>query len=68
MIDLNFSLAIVAITCIVSLRAFKDQTLLRKWIFYPYRVKHNKEYWRFLTSGFLHGGLAHLAINMFVLW
>lgn len=26
------------------------------------------EFWRIFTSGFLHGGLFHLAINMYVLW
>ncbi len=26
------------------------------------------EWWRLLTSGFLHGGLIHLALNMFVLF
>ena len=26
------------------------------------------EWWRIVTSGFLHAGLAHLAMNMFVLW
>src|SRR5690625_6277665 len=24
--------------------------------------------WTFLTSGFLHGGLLHLALNMYALW
>ncbi|MCS6711782.1 rhomboid family intramembrane serine protease [Brachybacterium sp. EF45031] len=24
--------------------------------------------WTFVTSGFLHGGLAHIALNMFALW
>ena len=26
------------------------------------------EWWRLLTSGFLHGGLIHLAFNMYILW
>jgi len=26
------------------------------------------EYWRLLTGGFLHGGIFHLAMNMFALW
>lgn len=26
------------------------------------------EYWRIITGGFLHAGLFHLAVNMFVLW
>ena len=26
------------------------------------------EPWRFLTSGFLHGGILHIALNMYALW
>lgn len=26
------------------------------------------EWWRLITSGFLHGGIAHLAMNMIALW
>jgi rhomboid protease GluP len=28
----------------------------------------NHEWWRLITCGFLHGGLIHLGLNMFVLW
>ena len=28
----------------------------------------NQSYWMFLTYGFLHGGVLHLAINMVTLW
>ncbi|MEL7545549.1 MAG: rhomboid family intramembrane serine protease [Pseudomonadota bacterium] len=30
-------------------------------------VRENREYHRLLTSGFLHGGFIHLAVNMYVL-
>jgi len=26
------------------------------------------EYWRLVTSGFLHGGIFHIALNMYLLW
>jgi len=32
----------------------------------PYRVHHYKEYYRMLSSGFLHGSWLHLLINLFV--
>jgi len=34
----------------------------------PYKVVHDKEYYRILTHGFIHSGGMHLAINLFVLW
>lgn len=35
---------------------------------YPYAVKRNNEWWRFITSGFLHADFMHLFFNMFVLY
>jgi rhomboid protease GluP len=26
------------------------------------------EYWRLFTAGFLHGGIIHIALNMWCLW
>jgi membrane associated rhomboid family serine protease len=34
----------------------------------PVAVLHDGEWWRILTSAFLHGGLLHIAVNMFSLW
>ncbi|MFD8492448.1 rhomboid family intramembrane serine protease [Amycolatopsis sp. NPDC059657] len=31
-------------------------------------VAHEGEYWRLFTSGFLHDGLLHIAVNMLSLW
>jgi membrane associated rhomboid family serine protease len=31
-------------------------------------ISHQHEYWRILTSGFLHDGLPHILINMLSLW
>lgn len=41
---------------------------MRKWIFNPYLTYHHKQYYRFLTSGFIHKDYLHLIFNMFVFW
>jgi membrane associated rhomboid family serine protease len=59
---------IILITCIVSYFCFNNQNLFNKLSHHPYSEKRFKEYYRFITSGFVHGDWAHLGINMFVLW
>lgn len=39
-----------------------------KLIFHPVTIRKDKQWHRFLTSGFIHADGMHLAINMFVLW
>jgi membrane associated rhomboid family serine protease len=41
---------------------------MSKGLHVPYRVFHRQEWYRMLTSGFLHAGWLHLGINMFVFW
>lgn len=35
---------------------------------YSPRIEQNHEYWRFLTAGFVHFGIWHLMMNLWVLW
>ncbi|GAA2519462.1 hypothetical protein GCM10010407_06330 [Rarobacter incanus] len=37
-----------------------------RWMFAP--VVGDIEPWRFITAGFMHGGILHLAMNMIALW
>jgi membrane associated rhomboid family serine protease len=59
---------IIAITVFISYSAFNNMDLFMKLRHYPYAESRHKEYYRWLTSGFIHGDYAHLGINMFVLW
>lgn len=62
------TLIIIVITVLISLRAFKDAEMKYKWVFYPYKVNHNKEYYRIISHVFIHGDTMHLLFNMFVLY
>ncbi len=66
--ELSVTLIIVIISGIVSYKAFNDPNLLHKLKHDPYREAHHKEYYRFITSGFVHGSWVHLIINMYVLY
>ena len=66
------TIAILIITLTISILAFPREgymtPLMDKLIFSPYRVHHNREYWRLITSGFIHANIWHLIINLFVLY
>ncbi|RLD46405.1 MAG: rhomboid family intramembrane serine protease [Bacteroidetes bacterium] len=59
---------IIAITSLISIIAFKDRGLFHKLLFSPYIIRRNKQFYRFVTYGFLHGDYMHLFVNMFVLF
>jgi membrane associated rhomboid family serine protease len=61
-------LPIIVITACISIYAMKRPGVLNKLMLSPYKVVHDKEYYRILTHGFIHSGGMHLAINLFVLW
>lgn len=39
-----------------------------KMILNPYKVRKKNEYYRFVTSGFVHADYSHLIFNMLTLW
>jgi membrane associated rhomboid family serine protease len=62
------TLIIIAITCVVSLRALSDRQFLQKLWFEPFVVNVRREWHRFFTQGFVHASQMHLFVNMFVLF
>ncbi len=62
------TLLIVAVTAIVSLRAFQDPRLRDKLIFSPYPILAGREYYRLVSSALIHLDGRHLLFNMLSLY
>jgi membrane associated rhomboid family serine protease len=59
---------IIAVSIILSFFSFQNPMLFHQLKHWPYAEKRQNEYYRLLTSGFIHGSWMHLLINMFVLF
>ncbi len=62
---ISITLIIVVITVIISIIGFKNSQVIDSLIFYPPAVSQNKQYYRFITCGFIHADWIHLLFNMF---
>jgi membrane associated rhomboid family serine protease len=67
--DTPFTLFLLLINILVSGYAlYQDKSLIGKLSFKPREILQNKEWYRMITGGFVHGGLGHLAFNMITLY
>ncbi|MBI5857477.1 MAG: rhomboid family intramembrane serine protease [Sphingobacteriales bacterium] len=62
------TIALIAANVIISLVAMNNQDVLSKTIMWPYGVKKYNQFYRFITSGFIHADYMHLFFNMFTLF
>jgi len=60
----SITIIIVVVTVIVSILGFKSEQVIDNLIFYPPAVTEKKQYYRFITCGFIHADIGHLAFNM----
>lgn len=66
--DYPVTIMLIAANVIFSLIGFSNRTLMDKTILWPYYVKRKNEWYRMITSGFLHADFVHLFFNMFTLY
>ena len=59
------TILIIIVNVIVSVYAFQKPNLIHQFSFNPYQIRTHNQYYRFVTSGFLHGDWYHLLFNMF---
>lgn len=65
---MTITIIIIAVTVIISLAAFNNADLVNKLILWPRYMDSPQEYYRLLTSGFIHADWNHLIFNMFSLY
>ena len=66
--DYPVTILLIAANVVYSVIGFSNHTLVSKTIMWPYQVKWEKQYYRMITSGFLHADWMHLFFNMFTLY
>lgn len=59
---------IIALNVIVSYQGFNNRVFFEKYMLRVGSVLNGKEYFRTITSGFLHADWSHLLFNMFTLY
>ena len=59
---------LVGLNIIISFIAFQNKNITNNLLFHPVSIRERKEYYRFLTSGFIHADIMHLAFNMIALF
>lgn len=67
-LDSPITILLIAINAIVSFIGFSNADFVNKAIMWPYKVKRQQQYYRMITSGFLHADWMHLIFNMFTLY
>lgn len=56
---------LIAANVIFSVIGFSNDSFISKTILWPYGIKRQKQFGRFITSGFIHADWMHLFFNMF---
>ena len=65
---MSLVLIILITTIAISWQAFQNSQLKERFLFIPYTVKRDQEYYRLFSHLFIHSDVTHLAFNMFSLY
>jgi membrane associated rhomboid family serine protease len=68
MYPVAFTVTLVIVTALLSIPAFNDARLKDRLILWPAKMHKPEEYYRLLSSGFIHADWMHLIFNMFTLF
>ncbi|MDR9415896.1 MAG: rhomboid family intramembrane serine protease [Gracilimonas sp.] len=66
---MSVTLSLILANIVVSLAAlYAAPQLFEKFMLKPYRLVREKSWYELVSSGFVHAGMGHLFLNMFVLF
>jgi membrane associated rhomboid family serine protease len=65
---LSMTVIIIIITALISFSAFRSEKIMNELIFYPPAISTDRQYYRFISCGFIHADLPHLLFNMISLF
>ena len=64
----SLTIAIIVITCLISIAGFNNPKVIDDLIFWPPGITSRHQYYRFITCGLIHADYMHLLFNMFTLY
>ncbi len=65
---MSITYVLIGITVLISWYSFSQADVLRKFMMNPYLINSRNQYYRFITSGFIHKDFVHLLWNMISLY
>ena len=68
MMEYPVTISLIAANVLVSLIGLSSRDFFEDNNFWIAPIREGRQWWRFVTSAFLHVNGTHLFINMFVLW
>lgn len=66
--NLSITVVLIILTAITSFYGINNASFMERWMFIPYSIKREKQWDRFITSGFIHKDYIHLLFNMFTFY
>lgn len=64
----NATLILIIVTVAASIYSWNNPVIQQRWMFNPFTVHNARQYYRFLSSGFIHSNSLHLIFNMIALY
>lgn len=67
-LDYTVLIGLITANFVISFIGFIQPLFFDKYLFSVGKIRYQKQYWRLISSGFLHIGWGHLIMNMLVLY
>jgi membrane associated rhomboid family serine protease len=65
---MSFTVIIIIVTVLVSMAGWKNPELQNKLMMNPYSFANKGQFYRLISSGFVHANWTHLGFNMFTFY